>query len=229
MKNKNFWENAFKNNLRSQRNFPNEELCRFLGRNYVNKKNVKILELGCGSGANVPAFLHFKMRVTAIDNSLTAIKLCKKKFNKTKLVKFIHLDMLDIDGLKDNYDVIVDVFSSYNLNLNQKNILLYKINRKLKKNGLFFSYTPSKKSFSWIKEKDRFDESTLNSFKRKSSPYYGNKGFFRFISEKEIKKKLIKNNFKINYCEKISKTYKNRKEYFEFLALQAKKIKHNKR
>ena len=30
MKNKKFWENAFKNNLRSQRNFPNEELVGFL-------------------------------------------------------------------------------------------------------------------------------------------------------------------------------------------------------
>ena len=47
--------------------------------------------------------------------------------------------MLDIDGLKDNYDVIVDVFSSYNLNLNQKIFLLDKINRKLKKKELFFS------------------------------------------------------------------------------------------
>ena len=223
MKNKNFWEKTFKNNLKSQRHFPNEELCRFLGRNYVNKKNIKILELGCGNGANIPAFIHFKMKVTAIDNSLEAIKLCKKKFYKSKLVKFIYLDMLNIDSLKNNYDVIVDVFSSYNLNLSQKNILLDKINKKLKKNGVFFSYTPSKNSSSWIKEKDRFDASTLNSFKRKNSPYYKNKGFFRFISEKEIKKKLIKNNFKINYFEKISKTYNNTKEYFEFLSLEAKK------
>ena len=55
--------------------------------------NGKILELGCGNGANVPAFLHFKMRVTAIDNSLTAIKLCKKK-----LLFLENFEKLEIHG-----------------------------------------------------------------------------------------------------------------------------------
>ena len=50
----------------------------------------------------------------------------------------------------------------------------------------FFCYTPSKNSTSWKKEKDKFDESTLKSFKRKISPYFGNKGYFRFSSLNEI-------------------------------------------
>ncbi len=36
--NKKFWDKTFKNNLKSQRFFPNEELCRFLGRNFNAKK-----------------------------------------------------------------------------------------------------------------------------------------------------------------------------------------------
>ena len=226
MKNKNFWENTFKNNLKSQRNFPNEELCRFLGRNYKDKKKIKVLELGCGTGANVPAILHHNMSLTAIDFSKFAIKICKKKYAYYKKdLDFLHFNMLDLDKLKDNYDLIIDVFSSYNLNFDQNKILINKIYNKLKKNGIYFSYTPSKKSTSWIREKDRFDGSTLNSFKRKNSPYFGNKGFFRFVSKEELKKNFSKKNFKIKYCEKISKTYNNTKEYFEFFKIEVKKIK----
>ncbi len=226
MKNKNFWEKTFRKNLISQRNFPNEELCRFLGRNYKSKKKIKVLELGCGTGANVSAILHYNMSLTAIDFSKSAIELCKKKYPfKKKEIKFLQLDMLNLDKLEDDYDLIIDVFSSYNLNYEQNKILIDKIHKKLKKNGIYFSYTPSKKSTSWVKEKDKFDGSTLNSFKRKKSPYFGNKGFFRFVSENELKKNFSKKKFKIKYCEKISKTYNNTKEYFEFFTIEVKKIK----
>tara|TARA_A100001011_G_scaffold368879_1_gene423628 strand:- start:384 stop:1064 length:681 start_codon:yes stop_codon:yes gene_type:complete len=226
MKNKTFWQNTFKKNLKSQRNFPNEELCRFLGRNYNNKKKIKVLELGCGSGANVPAILHHNMSLTAIDFSEIAIDLCKKKYsNYKKDLKFFCLNMLDLDKLEDSYDLIIDVFSSYNLNFKQNKMLIDKVYKKLRKKGIYFSYTPSKKSTSWIKEKDRFDKSTLNSFKRKSSPYFGNEGFFRFVSEDELKKNFPKEKFKIKYCEKISKTYNNTKEYFEFFTLEVEKKK----
>ena len=225
MKNKKFWENAFKNNLRSQRNFPNEELCRFLGRNnFERKKNINVLELGCGTGSNIPAFLFYNMKVTGIDFSSESIKICKRKFKFKKNVNFLNLNMLEIDKLKKNYDLIVDVFSSYNLNLKQNDTLLNKIYKKLKTNGIFFTFTPSKNSTSWVKETNKFDDSTILNFKRKNSPYYGNKGFFRFISLSEIKKKISNKNLKIQYCETISKTYNNNKEIFQFISLEAKKI-----
>ena len=102
MKNKNFWENTFKNNLKSQRNFPNEELCRFLGRNYKDKKKIKVLELGCGTGANVPAILHHNMSLTAIDFSKFGhadIKIEKASFsNFSDLV--VHDINLKVDFIK---------------------------------------------------------------------------------------------------------------------------------
>ena len=45
--NKKFWDKSFKNNLKGQRFFPNEELCRFLGRNFnVKKKKNKFIRIG---------------------------------------------------------------------------------------------------------------------------------------------------------------------------------------
>ena len=101
--NKKFWDKSFKNNLKGQRFFPNEELCRFLGRNFnVKKKKINLLELGCGTGSNINAFLHYKMNVTGIDISGKSIEICSKKFPKNKNVKFLKIDMLDIDKLKNN-------------------------------------------------------------------------------------------------------------------------------
>ena len=164
------------------------------------------------------------MKVTGIDFSSESIKICKRKFKFKKNVNFSNLNMLEIDKLKKNYDLIVDIFSSYNLNLKQNDILLNKIYKKLKTNGIFFTFTPSKNSTSWFKETNKFDDSTILNFKRKNSPYYGNKGFFRFISLSEIKKKISNKNLKIQYCETISKTYNNNKEIFQFISLEAKKI-----
>ena len=227
MKNAIFWDKTFKTNLESQRSFPNEELCRFLGRNY-KKKKIEVLELGCGTGSNINALLHYNMNVTAVDISLESIKICKKKFKNKKNTKFLKLNMLDISKINKKFDLIIDIFSSYNLNLAENNKLIKLVYKKLKDNGIFFCYIPSKNSTSWKKEKDKFDQSTLKSFKRKISPYYGNKGYFRFTSLKEIKKQLIINNFKILYFEIVSRTYKKTKEYFEFLVIEAKKINDRK-
>ena len=69
MKNKKFWDNLYKKNWENQRIFPNEELCRFLGRNFKkkigNKRNV--LDIGCGTGNNILPFLHYGFNVIAID------------------------------------------------------------------------------------------------------------------------------------------------------------------
>ncbi len=224
MLNQTFWEKTLKTNLSSQRNFPNEELCRFLGRNNFQKKNnIKVLELGCGTGSNIPVLLFYKMKITGIDFSNESIKICKKKFKSKKNVKFKLFDMLKIHEMKEKYDLIIDVFSSYNLNSSQNDILLKGIQKKLKKNGIFFTYTPSKNSTSWKKEFHKFDKSTIKKFTRKQSPYYGNKGYFRFISLPEIKKKMNNINLKIQYCEKVIKTYNNGKEIFEFIVIEAKK------
>ena len=52
------------------------------------------------------------MSLTAIDFSKSAIELCKKNTLLKKEIKFLQLDMLNLDKLEDDYDLIIDVFSS---------------------------------------------------------------------------------------------------------------------
>ena len=56
---KEFYENSYScEKLGAQRRWPNEEFCRFMGRNFFSKdalerKSINILEVGCGTGANL--------------------------------------------------------------------------------------------------------------------------------------------------------------------------------
>ena len=89
MKAENFFEKEFKNfGLESQRKYPNEELCRFLGRNKkLFKKNMKCLEVGVGSGGNLIPLIDMKFQIDAIDISTTAINLLRKKYKKVNFKK----------------------------------------------------------------------------------------------------------------------------------------------
>ena len=224
MKAKNYFENRFNNfGLESQRKYPNEELCKFFGRNRKRflKKKFTCLDIGVGSGANLQPMIDMNLKIDAIDISSTAIKLLKKKRANNK-INFKTFDMLNIDKLNKKYDLIIDVFSSYALSTHDGKIFLKKVSSCLNKNGIFFSFFPSKKSDTWIKslKKNRIDKNTLIKIDNKKLPYYGNNYPFRFHSKKEYLNLLKKNNFKINYCETITKTYDNEKLKSTFIIIE---------
>ena len=79
-------KNYKKYGLAFQRKYPNEELCRFIGRTFVNskslKKNIRILEVGCGSGANLKMFLNEGFNTFGLDISKKSISLLENFFKK---------------------------------------------------------------------------------------------------------------------------------------------------
>ena len=224
MKAENFFEKEFKNfGLESQRKYPNEELCRFLGRNKkLFKKNMKCLEVGVGGGGNLIPLIDMKFQIDAIDISTTAINLLRKKYKKVNLKK---MNMLDINTLNKKYDLIIDIFSSYSLDTVSGKKFLSNVSKILKKNGIFFSYFPSKKSDTWKKTSKKYliDKNTLTKINNNKLPYYGNNYPFRFHSKNEYLKLFKKYGLKINYCETITKTYLNEKLKTNFLVVEGQK------
>jgi ubiquinone/menaquinone biosynthesis C-methylase UbiE len=101
----------------SQRLYPNEELLRFLGGAFFGitkykRRKIRILELGCGSGANLWMIAKEGFSAHGIDFSKAGIHLCSKMLKKWKVkaeVKFG--DMRNIP-FRDNYfDVVIDIVS----------------------------------------------------------------------------------------------------------------------
>ena len=71
-----------KQGFAAQRRYPNEELLRFMGGSFFGidhsqRSEVKILEVGCGSGANLWMIAREGYEAHGLDFSLEALELCK--------------------------------------------------------------------------------------------------------------------------------------------------------
>lgn len=66
----------------AQRKCRNEEFLRFMGGNFsgvekAKRRDIRILDVGCGSGANLWMIAHEGYEAYGLDLSVEALKLCK--------------------------------------------------------------------------------------------------------------------------------------------------------
>ena len=215
--------------IAAQRRYPNEEFLRFMGRNLFSfdqdeRPSVRVLEVGCGSGANLWVIAKEGFDAHGLDVSIESLSLAKNLLGghlvKAKLEAG---DMTDLPYPDNYFDCIVDIFSSYCMNEDAGNRFLCSVKRVLKPGGIFFSYFPSKNSDAFIdfQPASFLDTSTLDGIHRKSSPYSGNHYPFRFMSAEQYRDDLNNVGLNVVYLETTSRTYRNRTEKFEFISVEA--------
>ena len=224
-------KNYKKYGIKFQREYPNEELVRFISRNFshiskVKKKKINILETGCGSGGNIWMVAEQGFNSFGIDLSLYSVKIAKNYLKKKKLKsKIIQGDMLSLPYKNNYFHAIIDIFSSCHLTSNQSFEFLENCHKKLKKNGLFFSYFPSKKYKIYNNKKNIFlDKNTIYNNMKCKNIYEINNFPIRFLSKNEYLKILKQKKFKITHSEELTKTYSNGRDHFTFNVIEAKKI-----
>lgn len=94
----------------------------------------KILDLGCGPGLYTKILSDEGYDVTGIDYSRRSIAYARENDTKTK---YIYQNYLDID-YSEEFDVITLIYCDYAaLTLDERKVLLSKVHRALKSNGLF--------------------------------------------------------------------------------------------
>ena len=223
---KKWYEKSYKNSgFNAQRLYPNEELLRFMGRNYFNmsrsnRKKLKILEVGCGSCANLWMIAREGFDAYGLDISKEAIKLGNEMLDKWNgKAQLKNGSMLKIPWADNTFDALVDILAVYCLDESDFKIFLNEVTRILKPGGKFFSYTPGKKSdaFTNYAPAKLIDPSTLNGIYRKTSPFVGNHFTHRFVSPKEYKDLLSGVGMKVTYLETLLRSYRNISEDFEFV------------
>ena len=217
--------------ITAQRRYPNEEMLRFLGKNFSGvpvaaKRDIKVLEVGCGSGANLWALSREGFSTHGLDISKEALHLCGQVlegWGASAELKLGNMEELPYDDR--SFDLIVDVFSSNCLHERAFNKFLGETGRILKQGGRLFSYHPSKKSDAFIDPgpAKKIDESTLDGIHRPDSPYYGNYHPFHFTSPDEYAEQLSKHGLQATYVEVVGRTYNSTKEYFEFVTIVGEK------
>lgn len=139
------WDDKFRS--RGWGRYPPEDLVRFMGRNFKNaKKNeVRVLEVGCGPGANV-WFLHREgYAASGIDVSPAAIEQAKARLtneNKDCASPPADLKVGNFEALPwpdNHFDVVIDIFALYANTTVVIRTALSEIARVLKPGGLFYS------------------------------------------------------------------------------------------
>lgn len=136
----------------SQRRYPNENLIGFLAENFFHlsqseRSQCRILELGCGSGANIWMLAKEGFDSWGIDLSSVGIELCKQVMRSWGVSARLEIgDMTDLPYPDNNFDAIVDVVSMQHLTRSQHIDAISEVYRCLKPGGHFFSYHLGKKS-----------------------------------------------------------------------------------
>jgi SAM-dependent methyltransferase len=213
----------------AQRLYPNEELLRFMGRNFfgiprVQRGAVKILEAGCGSGANLWMIAREGFDACGLDFSPSAIGHCQAMMEKWNTRATVRVgDMTAMPFPDATFDAVLDVFSAYSLTEAQFDAFLSESARVLKPGGRFFAYTPSKASDAFRDPGNvaRIDASTWGGIRRESAPYCGSDHPFRFIAADEIGGAMAAHGFTTTHMERVSRTYRRGAEYFEFIVVEA--------
>lgn len=217
--------------LAAQRRYPNEEFIRFLAGYFLDiplaeRRNVHILEVGSGSGANLWVIAREGFDAYGLEISEAGAKLCREALAGWGVTATIEIgDMAAIPGPGDRFDAVADIYSSYCLDERGFDRFLASAHRVLKPGGKLFSFTPSKGSDAFTNHAPAtlIDASTLNGIYRADSAYRGSRHPFRFISADEFCGAMKTNGFDVISCELTSRTYRSRAEYFEFVTMVAEK------
>lgn len=202
-----------------------------MGRNFFSeprsrRKETRILEVGCGSGANLWMVAWEGFDAYGADISPESLELAKTLLTSYGVTATLRVgDMASLPFEDAYFHCVFDVFSSYCLTLVGFQNYLKDVSRVLTNGGLYFSYTPSKRSDAFVNHSPAImlDESTLDGIRRETSPYYGNFYPFRFTAAHEYEQALLCAGLEPTYGETVGRTYRNGEEYFEMLAVEAKK------
>ncbi len=135
------WEEIHRNQEWGK--YPSEQLVRFIARNFYNndRKNIKILDFGCGAGANTWFLAREGFDVYAFDGSESAVNRAKEYLNKDGYnnVHFSVMDGTELDYASDMFDCVVDNVCIYANKKVHIEIMYKEVYERLKKGGKLYS------------------------------------------------------------------------------------------
>jgi len=135
------WEQIFQQQEWGR--YPAESLVQFVSRSFAAQRDrhaVRILEVGCGPGANVWFLAREGYAAYGIDGSATAIAQARQRLEAEGLRADLRVgDILSLPFPTDFFDAVVDIECLYSNSRAATEHILHEIHRCLKPNGLFYS------------------------------------------------------------------------------------------
>ncbi|AWE06397.1 class I SAM-dependent methyltransferase [Lysinibacillus sp. 2017] len=216
------WEEIFKE--KEWGKYPPEELVRFVARNFYsapNRRDIKILELGCGPGANVWYISREGFTVYGIEGSATAVKRANLRLNEEVIGwsgEIIQGDFSQLPYEGDFFDAVIDNEAIYVNSFEDSKKIFSEVHRVLKPNGKVFSKTFATGSWG-----DQTGTNVgYNEWIVAEGPLKGT-GNCRFSSEEDIQELLL--GFKLEGIEYQKVSYGNLEhEVKEWIVVAKKEV-----
>lgn len=190
MDNLEIWEKIFQENEWGK--YPSVPVIRFIARNFYkvkDRKNIKILEIGSGTGANLWFCAREGFSVIALEGSQTAIDRMENRFKEENLTDCL-LDskvgnyLYTLDEIEDNsIDAIIDSESLYCNSFDNSKKIIKKCFDKLKDNAVMMSLTFCEGTWGF-EEEEEVDYHAILPLKGPMA----NKGFTRYCTKEDIDK-----------------------------------------
>ncbi|MDJ0677009.1 MAG: class I SAM-dependent methyltransferase [Calothrix sp. MO_167.B42] len=158
------WEEKYSQG-HSQR-YPWDTVVSFVFRNYPRYKQrheVKILEVGCGTGSNLWFAAREGFRVVGIDASPSAIKYAQKRFAEDNLIGDLRVsDFTQIPYDNDYFDLVIDRAAITCCGWSVAQQAVNEIRRVLQPGGKFFFNPYSDRHSSYVSGKPGADRLMLD-------------------------------------------------------------------
>lgn len=213
----------------SQRRYPNEQTVQFLASHYFSlpqskRRNVKVLELGCGGGANLWMVAKEGFDAYGVDIAPSSIALCKRMLKGYGVkAKLSTGNIKKLDFKNDFFDVILDVFTVEHTTLAGHRQAFTEAFRCLKHGGRLFSWHLGSKSINFTRGGGtKLDRYTVDNTPNTNVPY-ANNGITCFITAPLANKMLKEAGFTDISTERVTRTYRQMTQEVEYFAITARK------
>lgn len=180
--------------------YPPEHIIRFIARNYYNKdrSQIKILDFGCGQGANTWYLAREGFDVYAFDGSESASKKTLAYLKSENLHADVKvMDALNIDYENNYFDAVVDNACIYANKLTDIKTMYGNCFRVLKNGGKLITVCFSEELYGYQTgieiEKGTYTDLVEGAL--------ANRGVVHIFSESELKKILSDTGFKDITCD----------------------------
>ncbi|WP_417357682.1 class I SAM-dependent methyltransferase [Gallaecimonas pentaromativorans] len=224
----NVFENQYQaRGLQSQRRYPNDALIGFLAGHYFRlplseRRQIKVLELGCGSGANLWMIAREGFDAHGLDYAPSGLTLCQQVLDDWGVsAELKQGDMTALPYENADFDAIVDVVSMQHLTLEQHRKALAEVQRCLKPGGQFFSFHLGQGSSAFAADAPRLDEVTLADIPA-GYPLAGN-GQTAFLSANGFKNLACDAGLADVTVDTLVRSYGQQAQHVEYLVLTAAK------
>ncbi len=192
--------------------YPPEEVIRLIARNFFkapNRAAIAILEVGCGTGANLWFVAREGFNAYGIDGSHVAIERARKRLSEESLKAELCVgDAMKLPYADNTFDAVLDIECSYANSMRDAKKIMSEVYRVLKPGGIFLSKTFMVGTYGdgmgkkLADEKNTYTEITEGALKK-------GYGIIRFTEESEIKELYAP--FKIEFVDYLIRSESNRK------------------